>query len=63
MKEVEDEVDVVVLEGMGKGIVGREGGVGFVGYGVRGIGDGEKGKEIIGEVKGIERGVVDVGVS
>lgn len=63
IKQLEDELDVLLFDRIGKRIVPTEAGLAFLPYAVRVIRDAENGKQIIRDLKGIETGVLHVGVT
>ena len=63
IKQLEDELDVLLFDRIGKRIVPTEAGLAFLPYAVRAIRDAENGKQIIRDLKGIETGVLHVGVT
>ena len=63
IKQLEDELDVLLFDRIGKRIVPTEAGLAFLPYAVRAIRDAENGKQIIRDLKGIETGVLYVGVT
>lgn len=63
IKQLEDELDVLLFDRIGKRIVPTEAGLAFLSYAVRAIRDAENGKQIIRDLKGIETGVLHVGVT
>lgn len=63
IKQLEDELDVLLFDRIGKRVVPTEAGLAFLPYAVRAIRDAENGKQIIRDLKGIETGVLHVGVT
>ena len=63
IKQLEDELDVLLFDRIGKRIVPTEAGQAFLPYAIRAIHDAEDGKQIIRDLKGIETGVLRIGVT
>lgn len=63
IKQLEDELDVLLFDRIGKRIVPTEAGEAFLPYAVRALHDAEDGKQIIRDLKGIETGVLRIGVT
>lgn len=63
IKQLEDELDVLLFDRIGKRIVPTEAGEAFLPYAIRAIHDAEDGKQIIRDLKGIETGVLRIGVT
>ena len=63
IKQLEDELDVLLFDRIGKRIVPTEAGHAFLPYAVRAIHDAEDGRQIIHDLKGIETGVLRIGVT
>ena len=63
IKQLEDELDVLLFDRIGKRIVPTEAGQAFLPYAVRAIHDAEDGRQIIRDLKGIETGVLRIGVT
>ena len=61
IKQLEDELDVLLFDRIGKRIVPTEAGLAFLPYAVRAIRDAENGKQIIRDLKGIETGSASCG--
>ncbi|WP_072546539.1 LysR substrate-binding domain-containing protein [Mediterranea massiliensis] len=63
IKQLEDELDVLLFDRIGKRIAPTEAGCAFLPYAVRAIHDAEDGRQIIRDLKGIETGVLRIGVT
>ncbi len=63
IKQLEEELDVLLFDRIGKRIVPAEAGQAFLPYAARAIYDAEDGKQIIRDLKGIETGVLHIGVT
>ena len=63
IKQLEEELDVLLFDRIGKRIVPTEAGQAFLPYAARAIYDAEDGKQIIRDLKGIETGVLHIGVT
>lgn len=63
IKQLEEELDVLLFDRIGKRIVLTEAGQAFLPYAARAIYDAEDGKQIIRDLKGIETGVLHIGVT
>ena len=63
IKQLEDELDVLLFDRIGKRIVPTEAGQAFLLYFVRAIHDAEDGRQIIRDLKRIETGVLRIGVT
>lgn len=63
IKQLEDELDVLLFDRIGKRVVPTEAGRAFLPYAVRAIHDAEDGRQIIRDLKGIETGVLHIGVT
>ena len=63
IKQLEEELDVLLFDRIGKRIVLTEARQAFLPYAARAIYDAEDGKQIIRDLKGIETGVLHIGVT
>ena len=63
IKQLEDELDVLLFDRIGKRVVPTEAGLAFLPYAAKALYDAEDGKQIIRDLKGIETGVLHIGVT
>lgn len=63
IKQLEEELDVLLFDRIGKRVVPTEAGLAFLPYAAKALYDAEDGKQIIRDLKGIETGVLHVGVT
>lgn len=63
IKQLEDELDVLLFDRIGKRIVPTEAGRAFLPYAARAMRDADDGRQIIRDLKGIETGVLHIGVT
>lgn len=63
IKQLEDELDVLLFDRIGKRIVPTEAGWAFLPYASKAILDAENGKQIIRDLKGVETGTLHIGVT
>lgn len=63
IKQLEDELDVLLFDRIGKRIVPTEAGWAFLPYASKAILDAESGKQIIRDLKGVETGTLHIGVT
>lgn len=63
IKQLEEELDVLLFDRIGKRVVPTEAGLAFLPYATKALYDAEDGKQIIRDLKGIETGVLHIGVT
>lgn len=63
IKQLEEELDVLLFDRIGKRIIPTEAGLAFLPYAHQAIQDAENGKQIIRDLKGIETGELKIGVT
>lgn len=63
IKQLEDELDVLLFDRIGKRIIPTEAGLAFLPFASKAITDAEDGKQIIRDLKGIETGSLHIGVT
>lgn len=63
IKQLEEELDVLLFDRIGKRIIPTEAGRAFLPYAHQAIQDAENGKQIIRDLKGIETGELHIGVT
>lgn len=63
IKQLENELDVLLFDRVGKRVIPTEAGVTFLPYAHKAIQDAENGKQIIRDLKGIETGSLHIGVT
>lgn len=63
IKQLENELDVLLFDRVGKRVIPTEAGVAFLPYAHKAIQDAENGKQIIRDLKGIETGSLHIGVT
>ncbi len=63
IKQLEEELDVLLFDRIGKRVVPTEAGTAFLPYAIRAIQDAEGGKQIIRDLKGIETGTLHIGAT
>lgn len=63
IKQLEEELDVLLFDRVGKRIIPTEAGLAFMPYAQKAIQDAENGKQIIRDLKGIEMGTLHVGAT
>lgn len=63
IKQLEEELDVLLFDRIGKRIIPTEAGLAFLPFAIRSITDAENGKQIIRDLKGIETGSLHIGVT
>lgn len=63
IKQLEDELDILLFDRIGKRIIPTEAGLAFLPYANLAIQDAENGKQIIRDLKGIETGELRIGVT
>lgn len=63
IKQLEEELDVLLFDRIGKRIVPTEAGVAFLPFARKTIQDAEDGRQIIRDLKGIETGVLHIGAT
>lgn len=63
IKQLEEELDVLLFDRIGKRVVPTEAGLAFLPYAAKALYDAEDGKQIIRDLKGIETGVLHIGVT
>lgn len=63
IKQLEDELDVLLFDRIGKRVVPTEAGLAFLPYAAKALYDAEDGKQIIRDLKGIETGVLHIWVT
>ena len=63
IKQLEDELDVLLFDRIGKRVIPTEAGMAFLPYAHKAIQDAESGKQIIRDLKGIETGTLHIGAT
>ena len=63
IKQLEEELDVLLFDRIGKKIVPTEAGFAFLPFARKAIQDAEDGRQIIRDLKGIETGVLHIGAT
>lgn len=63
IKQLEDELDILLFDRIGKRIVPTEAGRAFLPYAARALHDADDGRQIIRDLQGIEAGVLHIGVT
>lgn len=63
IKQLEDELDVLLFDRIGKRVVPTEAGNAFLPYARKAIQDAESGRQIIRDLKGIQTGVLQIGAT
>lgn len=63
IKQLEDELDVLLFDRIGKRIIPTEAGIAFLPFARKAIQDAEDGRQIIRDLKGIETGVLNIGAT
>ena len=63
IKQLENELDVLLFDRVGKRVIPTEAGVAFLPYAHKEIKNAENGKQIIRDLKGIETGSLHIGVT
>lgn len=63
IKQLEDELDVLLFDRIGKRVVPTEAGNAFLPYARKAIRDAESGRQIIRDLKGIETGTLQIGAT
>lgn len=63
IKQLEEELDVLLFDRIGKKIVPTEAGITFLPFACKAIQDAEDGRQIIRDLKGIETGVLHIGAT
>lgn len=63
IKQLEEELDVLLFDRIGKRVVTTEAGLAFLPYALKTIQEVESGRQVIKDLKGIEAGTLLIGVT
>lgn len=63
IKQLEDELDILLFDRIGKRVVPTEAGNAFLPFARKSIQDAENGRQIIRDLKGIETGILHIGAT